>query len=97
MNAKTATETRDYLAIILVGAGSSYARGPDKEDVVKRVMKIVFSDWKSLFDLKGQTVSVNLYDVTGHDDVYWEARGVFAAPDHTPIERLELRNERFPG
>lgn len=91
---------KDYLAIILLGAGSSHARGPDLEDCVKRVGKIVVSDWSSLFDVKGKPAKVGCYDVTGHDSLYWDARGVFASKEgeekDVEIALLEVRDITLP-
>lgn len=84
---------RDYIAIILVGSGSSFARGPDKEDCVARVKKTVVSDWSSLFKLKGSKATVNVVDVTGHDEVWWDDRGVHVEGDPEPalpIEKVEV-------
>jgi len=84
---------RDYLAIILVGCGSSYARGSDRQDCIDRVRKIAVSDWKTLFNLKGKEATVNVVDVTGHDDVWWDSRGVHVEgqPDLAlPIEQVKV-------
>lgn len=90
-NAKNSA--RDFLAIILVGTGSSYARGPDRQDCIDRVKRIVVSDWSSLFDLKGKEATVNVVDVTGHDKVWWDSRGVHVEgqPDLAlPIEQVRV-------
>jgi fructoselysine-6-P-deglycase FrlB-like protein len=43
---------RDFIAIIMVGAGSSHARGRIRRTAFARVKKIAVSDWsKPLFDL----------------------------------------------
>jgi hypothetical protein len=84
---------KDYIAILLVGAGSSYARGPDKQDCIDRVGKIAVSDWSSLFDLRGKEATVNVVDVTGHEQVWWDARGVHVEgkPDLAlPIEQVKI-------
>src|SRR5690349_10516465 len=88
-------DVRDYLAVALIGAGSSYARGPDLNDCATRLGRIIVSDWGSLYDVAGKPCDVNLFDVTGHDAVYWDARGVFGNNDE-PIERLELRKITLP-
>lgn len=83
----------DFLAIIVVGAGSSYARGPDRTDCIERVKRTVVSDWKTLFDLAGKEVTVNVVDVTGYDDLWWDSRGVHIEghPDVAlPIEQVKV-------
>lgn len=95
---KANAPARDFLAIILIGMGSSYARGPDKDDQIERVVKIAFSDWSSLYDLAGKEVSVNVYEIPdGIDSVWWDERGVFAEGRKEPLERLELVKREFPA
>lgn len=92
MNTKTTGE-RDYLAIILIGAGSSWARGPNKDDVVARVKRGVVADWSSLFKLKGAEATVNVVDVTGYDEVWWDDRGIHVGGDpepSLPVERIKV-------
>ena len=84
---------KDYLAIILVGAGSSYARGPDKQDCIERVQRIAVADWSSLFDLAGKEATVNVFDVTGHEKVWWDSRGVHTHDD--PAQDAELPSEQI--
>lgn len=89
----------DFLAIILIMTGSSYARGPDKEDCISRVSKTFVSDWSSLFDVAGKEATVGVYDVTGHESLYWDARGVWVNnPDGEDflIQPLELRKVTLP-
>lgn len=84
---------RDFIAIIMVGAGSSFARGPDKADCIARVRKTARSDWSSLFDLAGKKATVNVVDVTGYEKVWWDSRGVHVDADPEPalpIERVEV-------
>jgi hypothetical protein len=84
---------RDYIAIILVGAGSSYARGPDKADCIERVKRIAVSDWQTLFKLDGEEATVNVVDVTGHDEVWWDTVGVHVKgqPDiKLDVERIRV-------
>jgi hypothetical protein len=84
---------RDYLAIIMMPmGGSSYARGPDRQDCIDRVGKIAVSDWSSLFDCGGKPCKVNVFDVTGHDKVWWDAQGVHVNdPDVVlPVELVDV-------
>ena len=101
----TTTETcgpapaaRDWLAIVMIGAGSSYARGPDREDTIERVLRLAASDWGGLYDLSDQPVSVNVYDVTGFEKVWWDSRGVHTADDPKDDAELpyELVERKFP-
>ena len=76
----------DYLAITLIGAGSSYARGSDIQDVVKRLGKTIVSDWGKLYDVKGKPCEVSLFNITGIDSVFWDGTGVH--PSDRPQECL---------
>lgn len=83
--------TKDYLAICLLGSGSSYGRAPDKDKAIANCKRSLETDWSSIFDLDGKTAKINVYDVTGHDKLWWDERGVH--PDNEPtksIDRLEL-------
>jgi hypothetical protein len=89
---------QEFLAILLVGAGSSHARGPDLEDTIKRCGRIAVSDWSSLFDLGGKEAQINVYDVTGQDDLFWDERGVHPKSDPSvSLDRLELRKVTLPS
>jgi len=89
---------KDYIAIILIGGGSSWARDPDPERAIARVAKIFKSDWKSLFKLDGVEVRVNLWDVTGNESVHWDDCGMHGdcEADH-PITRVETRSVTLSG
>ncbi len=72
----------------MIGAGSSYARGPDKEKVVKDVSRIVKADWGKMYDLKSSPIEVSLWDVSGNDHVWWDNQGVHG---DEPTQWLENR------
>jgi hypothetical protein len=76
--------------------GGSWARGKDPDDVAKRAVGIFYADWKSLFDLSGKDVSVDVYDVTGHDKVTWDAACIYGDNHEAKITKLENRTLRFP-
>ena len=68
----TATQ-KEYIAVIRLPYGcSSYARDLDKDQAIKRCTKIAVSDWSHLFKVSGAKVNVCLYDITDHDDVWWD-------------------------
>jgi hypothetical protein len=83
----------DYLAVISIAGGAgSWARDPDREKAIKRVIGIFKSDFKSIIKIaKGTKIKIDLLDVTGHNDVWWDSRGYWIGeqPLHCPIERLE--------
>lgn len=90
----------DFLAVALIGAGSSFARGEDKEEVIARLGRIIVSDWGGVYDVAGKDCSINVFDVTGYDNLYWDARGVHVnngeQADIT-LDRLELRKITLPS
>lgn len=77
---------KDFLAIFLIGCGSSFGRADTAEKAVALCKRSAEQDWKSLFDLDGREVTINVYDVTGYDDLFWDERGVH--PDNKPEETL---------
>lgn len=91
-------DKKDFIAIIFFATGSSYARGPDLDDCVNRVAKIFASDWGSMFDVAGKEVTVGCYEVTGHDNLYWDNRGVFTTVENeeTEVPLLETRKVTLP-
>ena len=89
---------KDYLAIVLIGGGSSYGRGPTEDEAVKLATTYLVSDWKHLYNLSGAEVKVNLYEVTGNDQVWWDDCGVHADNEaEHPIKTLEMRTVTLPG
>jgi hypothetical protein len=60
----------DYLAVILIGGGSSWGRAPDKEEAIKRAMKAL-KEWTIYFDLSNIEVGINVIDVAGYSDCRW--------------------------
>jgi hypothetical protein len=85
-------QRRDYLAIILIGAGSSWARDPDPEIAVARVSKLIVSDWGSIYKLDGCKTIVNLFDVTGNESVHWGYDGIHGDRENEfPITKIETR------
>jgi len=62
--------TPDYLAVVLIGGGSSWGRAPDKEAAIQRAMKAL-KDWTIYFDLSNTEVEINVIDVAGYSDCNW--------------------------
>jgi hypothetical protein len=65
-------EETDFLAIFWVGAGSSYVRHKDKYQAVILLRQMVVSDWSSVYDLSGKEVQFGIFDVKGHDKLWWD-------------------------
>lgn len=86
----------DWLAFILIGAGSSYGRGPDKEEAIKNAIRSL-RDFSSLYKVADVDVVLNVIDVQGYDTVTWAHDGVFGRPEGKPeakAERIDREIER---
>lgn len=84
----------NYLAIALIGAGSSYGRSSDREDAIEICKHRVEQDWSSLYDLDGQPCGINVFEVPDNERVWWDHAGVHgenANRESREYERLELR------
>lgn len=69
---------KDFLAIIQINGGSSWARNPSRDKAISNAAKIFKGDWRGLFNLKkGDERTVELVDVTGYDDISWGYNGIF--------------------
>ena len=83
---------KDIIAILLVGAGSSFGRAPTEEQAIEKCAKTAVADWSSMFDLAGKEATINLFDVTGHDNIFWDMNGVH--PKDDPEKNLPKLGER---
>jgi hypothetical protein len=62
----------DYLAVILIGGGSSWGRSPDKEEAIRGAIRN-YRDWDSIYKVSDTDVVVNIIDVKGYDQCSWGA------------------------
>jgi len=90
-----AEQAKDYLAVITVNGVGSWARDPDKETAIKRVVKLFKSDFKTYFKLeKGKKITIDVLDVTGQDTVWWDDRCFYNKDDKPfdgPVERVQRK------
>lgn len=87
---------KDFLAVCLIGAGSSWGRCPDPERAIKNCTEALVSDWGSIYKLDGAEVMVNLFDVTGNDTVRWDVDGIHGdREEEFPIKRIEVRTVKL--
>ncbi|MFN9112557.1 MAG: hypothetical protein ACK5XN_21025 [Bacteroidota bacterium] len=85
-----AVDEHDYLAVVFIGAGSSYGRSPDKETAIDNCMRAL-RDWNSIYKLEGHTFTVNVLDVQGWDQVAWGHNGFFGKnPGDAKATKLDL-------
>lgn len=92
--------TADWLAYIDLMAGSgTWARGADRDDTIRRVLRSFKRDWSQLFELRGAEVTVHVANVTGHERVTFASGNVFAGDYGTGerIEPVEHIHHIYPG
>jgi hypothetical protein len=85
----------DFLAFVQIGAGGSWGRGPTEEQALEHCA-LSIRDWKGLLDVLGKDVEVGLYDVTGHDSLTMEPRGVFDSESNETIPMLKTAKVHVP-
>ena len=90
----------DYIAIVLIGGGSSWYRASSEKKALDGVARLVRADWGKLFRLpKGEIVPATLVDVTGYDDVSWDVGGVWSDDGETrtriPADRISRRTVKL--
>jgi hypothetical protein len=67
----------DYLAIIYIGGGSSWARAKTGFDAIKEAKEICERDWGSMFTFSDEPAYIAVYDVSKTKDWYADTHGVF--------------------
>lgn len=91
----TQEEEADFLAICWIAAGSSYARHKDKYQAVLNLRQRIASDWGSMFDLSGKEVQIAIFDVKGHDKLWWDHE-VHIEDSNETIPMLEVATVLLP-
>ena len=80
----------DYLAIINIGGGGSYCRDENLFEAVEGAVRYCVLDWSRYYKLAGETVHVEIYNVTGYDSVHWEGgRGYVEATGESDGAKIE--------
>ena len=84
--------TTAFLALILIGSGSSWAKASTIDEAVAKVGRICSSDWGHLFTFTDEPVQVGVYALPSLD-VDWHAthRGVFVGDSDEALDLLETR------
>lgn len=72
----TQTEPTDFLAIIYIGAGSSWAREPTSFAAIEQAKKQCESDWGSIYRFSDEPAHFHVYDATGVDGWRADCHGV---------------------
>lgn len=79
---------QNFLAIVLIGGGSSWYEDADVDKAIKGAAKLVRRDWGHIYDMKKTKIRVNVFDLTGHGE--WSAthEGVFGG-DGSRLKHLK--------
>jgi hypothetical protein len=85
---------KDYLGIIFLMGGSSYGRASTPEEARDNALRSLM-DWAHLADLREAKVVVSTYDVTGHESIAWNARGVYDSDTNEDLHDRHLGHYRI--
>ena len=82
----------DYLALINVNGLGSWARGPDKEQTIKRVIGMFHGDFKSILkpESKKPKIKIKVYDLANYDQVWWDEYGLYDGDDKHIDAKAEI-------
>lgn len=92
----------DYLAIVLIGGGSSWGRSPDKEKAIENCIRSL-RDWDRFYKVSDVDVEINVIDVIGYDEVSWSSNRFHAKKEGSdqweqvdfPIERIVRHTPKY--
>lgn len=105
MTAHKRAAATDWLAVILIGGGSSFGRDPDKERAIDIAIRN-YRDWDHLFIVSDRDVTLNVVDVIGYGNLSWGAypdgwlRGISEATGKDekitrPVEQVIRRTPKW--
>jgi hypothetical protein len=84
----------DYIAIVRILGGSSFARGADRGETIKRATRLAKSDWTKLAKFKrGDEIAVQVANLTGCDDVWWDGSNIYreSSREQIPAEWVTVK------
>lgn len=87
---------KDYLAIIRIGGGSTYGRDGNIFDAVESAVRICILDCHRYYQLEGRTLSVQVLDVTGRDELTWDDHNVYCTDTGETVEPLKVVTVQLP-
>ena len=88
--------TKNYLAIIRIGGGSTYGRDGNIFDAVESAVRICILDCHRYYQLEGRTLSVQVLDVTGRDALTWDDHNVSCIDTGDKVEPLKVVTVQLP-
>ena len=81
-----------FLALIFIGAGSSWAKASTIDEAVANVTASASKDWGTIFTFTDDPVDVYVYALPSLDvDWYATHRGVFVGDSTESLDLLETR------
>ena len=88
---------KDYLAIIRIGGGSSYGRAASIFDAVESAIRICILDWSRYYELEDSAIKVQVFDVTGRDELTWDDHSVYCTETQEIVEPLKVISVDLPA
>lgn len=88
----------DYLAIVNFGCvGGSFGRDDSIFEAVQGAIRLAILDWSRYYQLEGSSLNVELFEVTGHEDITWTGgTGYVEADNEVKIDRLKVIKVELP-
>lgn len=87
---------KDYLAIIRIGGGSTFGRDESIFDAVEHAVRICILDCHRYYLLEGKKLNVQVFDVTGRDELTWDDQGVYCTDTGEAVEPLKVVTVQLP-
>ena len=81
------SQTSDYLAIIFIGGGSSWAREDTAFEAIAEAKREAEATWGSLYWFSDEPTEIAVFDAAGVEDWYADHRGIHAK-DGTLLRHL---------
>lgn len=85
-----------YLVKTAIGAGGSWARDDSLDKALAALRRIVLADWGRLFDLEGQEIEVEVYDVGDRSTSFDRRKGMIDSDTEEEIACQEVRTVTLP-
>lgn len=80
-------DSRDFLAIIFIGCGSSWARAGTSLEAIEQAKKACEIDWGSIFTFSDEPALINVFDAEGVNGWRADHRGL-VSDDGQPLQHL---------